>query len=426
MPPSKCSCDQKTFTAREEEEVKDKIPVHFKAKIHAIQNVDERVGTVKVVVRSYLFWEDLKLRQIFREHHAELQNNKFTRKVYKISESIEEKMNPSRPYYFGIQQWPPGVDEIVPSLDLFGTQDKSSYDASELELRFLENSWVMLTQLHVTLIVVKFDLHQFPFDCNNIEMRFWIRKSKDKNRFYLSPCFCSCLNISVDESLDEGTVITVAHNCADSLSGFKNLRELPNIREVHRHKTYPPKLYNLIFLVPLHRKSIPWMYRYAGPPILVAILAASSNAVPYWNFWDRASVNLALLLTLFTMHISHGQELPKVNYMTPIDNIFMFSIFLIFVITIENWVLAKFYSCQELHAALDQGCKDRIASADDTFYLISMIIWVVLIIGLFRQVIKFVILRRMKAKEEKERDANGLAHLPSHDSIYMPGRSWLC
>jgi len=391
-----CSCkklQRYDLSVVEEEHVNKTIPVHFRAKIYAIQNVNERVGTVKVVARSYLFWNDRDgiLRESFKDHEKRKEHGRILKA---LDIGIAKKLERDELYYFPMKEWPPGVAEYIPSLDLYGTQDRVSMDASEFELRFLEHGYCMLTQLHHTTIVVNFELNQFPFDTNNVKLKFWLRKTKDKKRFFLLPCCCEFLKVKEDENLIKNQFITYSTSVTAGSSGFKKLDGCVIREESLSENQNDPqfRLCNLVFLVPLKRKARPWIFRYAAPPMLVAILAASSSAVPYWNFWDRASVNLALLLTLFTMHISHTQELPKMSYMTPIDMVFMFSILLIWLITFENWILAKFYGCgQELNCmggnlTLDQESIDRIQTIDAWLYIGIMGIWVLCIFGLILRI----------------------------------------
>ena len=76
---------------------------------------------------------------------------------------------------------------------------------------------------------------------------------------------------------------------------------------------------------------------------IIATLAFSAYAVPIHLVSERCSVTLTLLLTTVAFKLVLVEGMPKVSYLTFLDQYVVTSFFLIFIITLQNVVTASIF-----------------------------------------------------------------------------------
>jgi len=312
----------------------DSTEVFVSGRVHAMSHLSEIEGTIKMVIRTFLFWND-------------------------PSGKIKKALNPgnkydsSKLYSKDEGEWPESIIKDMPKLDIYGKPEDTDRQCPEIRLFDSDDSSpynIMLTELRTIEILVDNDLHSFPIDMIDVPIKCWFPKLKDTSRFNLQPNFkaVSPERIPANIPIDFGPRGTAG------ISSFE-------VMGVEHKPEQDRDGFSVTFVVPLKRLHMYWIYRYIFPETIITTLAFTSFLSSMEVYSNRAGVNLTLLLMLFAMNISAVSELPKVHYLTLMDHYHYTCIYTISLIVVGNAVVL-IPALKDISDTLDKICYAAIGA----------------------------------------------------------------
>jgi len=278
--------------------------VFFSGRIHAMTHVNELEGTMKLVVRTFLFWDDK-------------------------SQTMKKGLNPKAKYpdnyLYSKSEWPEGLALKLPRFEIYGREEDAK--RRNPEIRLLDSGFdnlpfnVMLTDLRVVIIPIKTNLRAFPVDTIQVPIKCWFPKFQDRGTFALK---ANKYEVKI-ENIHSGSPMTFGLRGKDGVAAFSVM----DIEELTNEKSQA-----IEFCIPLKRQHMFWVYRYIFPEGFITLLAFGSIFAV--DVVDRISTNLALLLALITLNVSAVSQLPKLPYLSLMDYYHYVSIFIISGIILGN------------------------------------------------------------------------------------------
>lgn len=309
----------------------EKAPAFVAARIWAINNWDEKAYTCYLSARVWMFWrekQDSKLFKLFKQNAV----GEFEQHVLRQQrgEFTEDATN------------------LIPTINILGKKDSeedrelfllNDDSAAGKALHPKDSINVGMTSMIDRVCRMDLDLHEFPFDEQELKFIMWLPKVEDRGRFQLV----------VDDEL-----VVMHENIAPRDSVFRKqgvleikeqvVKGLPEFGFVSaRLEEEGSNSSSATIVIELRRHPGYWLSRFCVPEFIISTMATISWAEEPTNFADRCSITLTMMLMLVATNITASQEMPNVPYLTFMDRYHYASIGYVATIVCEN-VVAKVIS----------------------------------------------------------------------------------
>jgi len=336
-----------TLNMRNQGQKKARIPLFVAVRLWAINKLNVVEGTGDVVLRVLAFWHE--------------DESKVQTLLDSINGDERKSIHPDDARKFGI---------VVPQLDINGARPKD--DAIEIKLKSARGAVevgtestdvpnIMVTALMHRKIAVPFDLHDFPFDTQKLELELVLRKEKDL-RYCLTPD--ANLDVPTEGITPEIGSMELKEQIAQN---FELEHKIQEVRVDTKGALYRQS--SVKFQLFISRNIGFYMRRFIFPYTLITIVAGLTVFIPRDTIIFRVNICVTLLLTLIAATNANAQQIPKIPYYTKLDLFQVGGIFYVVVVAAmhlttifliqlfpevdnEDWIEATDYTAQSIIA----GC----------------------------------------------------------------------
>lgn len=223
----------------------------------------------------------------------------------------------------------PEIEQHIPDIQVVGKVAGSAADEADKEIKFHHLQISIDGEVHETDTMVTifqqrvmediFQLHDFPFDEQHLELLVRLPKSNAKDAHFR-------LRVTHDLHVDKENIRPRLSGGQGALDITENVRKLLLQQwtilssELHAgHTLERPSNDRAMLMFHLRRKHEYYLARMLVPSGVCASLAMTAWNVEHHAFGERAAILVTLFLALVASTTSYAANLPKLPYLTQLD-----------------------------------------------------------------------------------------------------------
>jgi len=330
---------------------KERSPVFVGYGIYCLSNIDGSGQTFFVDFKLKVRWRDPNL-----VNDADFVSLKKTGK-FPNGDVTFRRINGNFPDFVVKMIDPDDVPISKPKIEFGNCLDSAVYEDGS-EIFFMspndEPGWIRWEKRYTGIFSQELKLEHFPWDNQALRIRIRMPNKSDRYRYFKA---------EPESKRKMKQWVTLAE-----WDIYQSKVDLSMTKDGKGEYT---------IIIPTLRKSGYYVRDVMMVTTGICLLSFSAFAMPVTDLADRMSVLLTVLLTAIAFKLVISDSLPKISYWTELDVYMNFNFFLLFVISVENTLIAgleKLYS------------EDLLTFVDNIILIFLVVAYILFHIWFIRQV----------------------------------------